>query len=176
MSKFEKIIVSLIDENIKAIDLTSTAGFIDSFTNDPDKPTSEKEFFLVYDDRVRNDYSKDRAIRFSKSTKIKRTYIKYVNSIPYLVYSFWVNKDIQKHYSGVISLSTKEKIKLLQFWSPFDSIVDTVMSNSCLTTKVTHNIPLSDFNGDLDICGFNIQKKGQSRNEIAPFIFKVKIE
>lgn len=55
MSTFEKTIIPMIDENIKLIDLTSAAGFIDSFTLDPDNPSGEKELFLVYDDSKRND-------------------------------------------------------------------------------------------------------------------------
>ena len=48
MSKFEETIIPLIDENIWTIDLTSTAGFVDSYTKDPDRPNGEPELFLMY--------------------------------------------------------------------------------------------------------------------------------
>ena len=38
------------------MDLTESSGFIDSYTSDPDRPSGEKEIFLVYDDRVRNEH------------------------------------------------------------------------------------------------------------------------
>lgn len=161
MSIFEKTIIPLIDENIRTIDLTSAAGFIDCFTIDPDSPSGEKELFLVYDDTKRNDFTKDRAIRFSKSMRIKRTYIKYVNNIPYLIYSFWVTPEVKKLYNGVITLNTSQKSKILQFWGPLDTLVDKVLTNSVLTTSVEHIMPLADYQEDpFTVAGLMINKKG----------------
>jgi len=161
MSTFEKTIIPLIDENIKLIDLTSAAGFIDSFTLDPDNPSGEKELFLVYDDSKRNDFTRDRAIRFSKSMRIKRTYIKYVNTKPYLIYSFWVGPDVKKLYSGILTLTTVQKSKILQFWGPLDTTVDKVLTNTVLTTEISHSMPLSDYCGSpFENTGFTINNKG----------------
>lgn len=161
MSVFEKTIIPLIDENIRTIDLTSAAGFVDSFTLDPDKPSGEKELFLVYDDSKRNDFTKDRAIRFSKSMRIKRTYIKYVNTKPYLVYSFWVDPEVKKLYSGILTLNTVQKSKILQFWGPLDTTVDKVLTNPILTTEVSHTMPLADYReSPFEKAGFTVTNKG----------------
>jgi len=177
MSVFEKIIIPLIDNSIRLIDLTSAAGFIDSFTLDPDRPSGESELFLVYDDSKRNKYTIDRAIRFSKSTKIKRTYIKYVNNVPYLIYSFWVNPEVKKLYNGVLTLNTVQKSRILQFWGPFDSTVDTVLTNSVLTTDIGHTMPLEDYRDEpFDYDGLMIKTKGTASNDVAPFYFIFLIE
>lgn len=160
MSKFEKIIIPLIDKNIRSIDLTDAAGFIDSYTYDPDRPSGEKELFLVFDDTKRNEFTKDRAIRFSKSPNIKRTYVKYVNNKPYFIYSFWVNPDVKKLYDGIVTLTTQQKVAVLQFWTQFDSIVDLIMSNPVISLGVTHEMPLEDFRDDsLEEFGITINKK-----------------
>lgn len=161
MSAFEKITIPLIDENIKTIDLTSAAGFIDSFTLDPDKPSGEKELFLVYDDSKRNDFTIDRARRFDKSMRIKRTYIKYVNNKPYLVYSFWVDPEVKKLYSGILTLNTVQKSKILQFWGPLDTTVDKVLANTVLTTEVSHTMPLADYReSPFEKEGLTVNNKG----------------
>ena len=145
MSVFEKIILPFIDDKITNKDLTSVAGFVDSYTKDDDKPSAENEFFLVYDADLHNEYTEDRARRFSMSPRLKRTYIKYVNNKPLKVYSFWVNPSISKSYNGIISLSREQKIKVLQFWGFFDSEINAIIDNSIIHTKVEHSIPLEDF-------------------------------
>lgn len=170
MSRFEKIIVPLIDDCIRSIDLTDAAGFIDSYTYDPDNPSGEKEFFLVYDDSKRNDFTRDRAIRFEMSRNIKKKYVKYVNGTPYFIYSFWVKPEIQKLYNGVLCLNTKQKCSILQFWSIFDDIVNYVMSKQVISTSVEHDMPLADYNEDsLNSEPFIVYKKGAVSNEIVPF-------
>lgn len=161
MSTFEKITIPLIDDNIRTIDLTSAAGFVDSFTLDPDRPSGEKELFLVYDDSKRNDFTIDRARRFDKSMRIKRMYIKYIDNKPYLVYSFWVNPEVKKLYNGILTLNTVQKSKILQFWGPLDTTVDKVLANPILTTEVSHAMPLSDYRENpFEKIGVTVTNKG----------------
>lgn len=145
MNKFEKTIIPLIDKQIKNIDLTGLAGFIDSYTYDPDKPSGEYELYLVYDSTKRNNYTIDRARRFAKSMNIKREYIKYVDGKPYLVYSFWVRPEVKKLYNGIMSLNTEQLFTVLQFWGPFDKDINSVVSSSNLTVETTHQMPLNDY-------------------------------
>lgn len=168
MSKFEKIIIPLVDDCFKMIDFTDVAGFIDSYTYDPDKPSGQCELFLVYDDSKRNDYVSDRAIRFESSKYLKRMYIKRVNNKPYLVYSFIIKPELKPFYSyGVINLTTKQKLKFIKFWSELDNMVDFIMSNSCIHTQVEHTMPSEDI--ELTLEGITIQKKGEVSDETSPF-------
>ncbi len=172
MTNFEKIVVPLIDENIRSIDLTSAAGFIDSYTYDPDNPTGSYEFYLVYDDSVRNEFSKDRAIRFEKSKNIKKIYIKYVNGKPCCIYSFWVRPEVKKLYNGIITLTTAQKLSVLQFWTVLDSVANLIMSNQVVTLDVTHDMPLEDYREDaFSETGLTIYKKETVSNEAASFYY-----
>lgn len=164
MSKFEKIIVSLIDDNIKLIDLTDTAGFVDCYTYDPDNPSGDNEFYMVYDGDKMNDYTKDRAIRFSYARNLKRTYVKYVNGKPLYIYSFWVNPTLKKLYSGTIWLNTEQKAKVVMFWGAFSDVADSVMSYPVLSTEVGHQMPLNDYRRSyFDIEGITIKKEAPSK-------------
>lgn len=172
MSAFEKTIIPLIDENIRTIDLTSAAGFIDSFTKDPDKPSGDVELFLVYDDTKRNDFVTDRMRRFEKSKYIKRSYVKYVNNNPYFIYSFYIKPEVKKLYSGIMSLNTVQKAQILQFWGPFDTTVNSLLSNQALVFDTEHLMPLEDYReSPFEKKGLTVTKKGTASNDVAPFIF-----
>lgn len=145
MSTFEKIIIPLLDINVKTIDFTSLTGFVDSFTLDPDRPSGEKEFFLVFDDSVRNEYVEDLKRRLDFSTKIKRSYIKYVNTKPYLVYSFYIPSEVKKFYNSYILLSASQISKILQFWGVFDSDVNSVVEQNGVMLDDKHKMPLEDY-------------------------------
>ena len=161
MSTFEKIIIPLVDSNIRIIDLTSCCGFIDSYISDPDKPSGECELFLVFDDNIRNNFVTDRMLRYEQSPNIKRTYVKYVNNTPFYVYSFWIKPEIKKLYNGIVVLNTSQKAQILQFWGPLDSIVDKVFGNQVQTLDIEHPMPLQDYQSPFPIkCGFKIKRKG----------------
>lgn len=161
MSLFEKTIIPLIDECIKTIDLTPAAGFIDSFTVDPDKPGDSGQLFLVYDDTKRNEFVSDRMKRFEKSLNVKRTYVKYVNNTPYYIYSFWIKPEVKKLYNGIITLNTVQKAQILQFWGPFDNVVGNVLNNQVLMLDVEHIMPEEDYRESaLECAGLTVTKKG----------------
>lgn len=160
MSTFEKIIIPLLDINVKPMDFTSLTGFIDSFTLDPDKPSGENEFFLVFDDSVRNEYVEDLRRRLDFSTKIKRSYIKYVNTKPYLVYSFYIPSEVKKFYKSFIMLSASQISQILQFWGVFDKDVNNVVENNGVMLDAEHKMPLEDYRTPLFSKSGLIIKKG----------------
>lgn len=145
MSRFEKIIIPFVDNTIKPEDFTKDAGFIDVYTSDPDKPSGDKEIFIVYDDRVRTKQSIDRARRFWYGGCVKRRYIKYVDSVPYMIYSFWVNPTTNGLYKKVIHLTPEQKIQILQFWGASDPIVSDVLSLPMLYVDIEDPMPIADY-------------------------------
>ena len=52
MSQFEKIIIPLIEPKLKPIDFTDKTGFIGCYTFDPDRPSFDKEFFIVFNNNI----------------------------------------------------------------------------------------------------------------------------
>ena len=145
MSKFEKIIIPLIDETILFKDLSPDAGFIDSYTSDLDNPADKGQFFLTYNADLRTKESIDRARRFSKSKYIRRSYIKYVDNKPLLVYSFWVTPAVKVFYNGILHLTTEQKARILQFWGPLPRFMDEVLSNKTIVADEVHIMPLEDY-------------------------------
>ena len=161
MSKLEKIIIPMVDGKIEPIDLTSAAGFIDSYTVDPDKPSGEKELFLVYDDRIRNDYVTKRAVRFDSSKALKRKYIKLVNHVPYYVYVFYIKPSIKLSTDGILHLTGDQKVSVLQFWGFPNDLVKCLVGDSTLLLEYSHEMPLADYYPDEYVReGLTITKKG----------------
>lgn len=161
MSRLEKLIIPLLDSNITSMDVTSAAGFIDSYTFDPDRPSGEKEIFLVYDDRVRNDTVTQRAIRLDSSKSLKRKYVKLVNNIPYYVYVFWITPGIKVSDKGIINLSSEQKISVLQFWNFQKDLLDYLVGDSSYVEEYTHQMPLADYYPEeYEQFGLNVPKKG----------------
>ena len=88
MSKFTKVIMPLIEKNLKLDDFSDESGFIDVYTEDPDRPGNYRSIYFVVNDNVRNALSIDRARRFIKSPNLKGVFTKRCNNIPYMVYEF----------------------------------------------------------------------------------------
>lgn len=135
-----------MSDEFKITDFTEECGFIDCYTCDPDKPTSSNEFFIVYNDKIRNKTSIERAIRFDKSPLLKRTYIKYVNGDPFLVYSFWVKPDIGKLYKGIQNITASQRVNVINFWGPFDrQFSEFLVGNSTIGVDWKHDMPIADY-------------------------------
>ena len=150
MNYFEKLIIPFIEGNLKKIDFTDVSGFVGCYTEDPDKPSAMKEFYLVYDDRKHNEYTIERCIRFDTFKSLKRVYIKYINSIPYRVYSFFVNKKASKFYDNVVYLEPKEKLDIIKFWGDIDNISYSVLSQSIFTPDSKLKMNCKDYVEDID--------------------------
>ena len=160
MSKFEKLVIPFIEGEINQIDLTLAAGFIDSYTSDPDRPSGEKELFLVYDDRVRNDNVTKRAYHLDSSRSLKRKYIKIVNNIPYYIYVFTIKPRILSD-SGIVHLTGEDKISVLQFWNFPKDLINELVGDSAILTEFSHEMPLQDYYPDHYVeDGVTIPKKG----------------
>lgn len=159
MSKFEKLTIPFIQGKINSSDFLPVTGFIDSYTFDPDKPTGDKELFLVYDDRVRNDSVTLRASHLDGSRSLKRKYVKIVNGIPYYVYVFAIKPGIFKN--GIIHLTAEEKLSVLQFWNfPLD-LLNELVGDSAILAEYSHEMPLQDYYPDVyGEDGIDIPKKG----------------
>lgn len=157
MSKFEKIIIPLAFDDIKKSDFTDNVGFIDSYTIDDDNPWEIGCIMLVYNDRLRSDDVAEMSRRFSKSKHLRRTYIKLVNNIPYYFYVFNVPWQLKKLLSGVMNLTTEQKVRILQFWGGSDEVVDFVLSNPVIAIGTEHKAPLRDVRHEIDE-GLTIKK------------------
>ena len=160
MSIFEKLTIPFIEGEVNSLDFTPAAGFIDSYTSDPDRPSGENELFLVYNDRIRNDSVTQRAIHLDSSRSLKRKYVKLVKGVPYYVYVFIVKPGIASS-NGIVHLTGEQKISVLQFWNFRKDLVDVLVGDSSIATESLHEMPLQDYYPDVyGEDGFEIPKKG----------------
>jgi hypothetical protein len=160
MSTFEKLTIPFIDGAVNSMDFTAAAGFIDSYTFDPDRPSGDMVLYLVYDDRVRNDYVTNRAVHLDSSRSLKYKYVKLVKGVPYYVYVFIIKPGIAKQ-NGIIRLTGEEKVSVLQFWNFPKDLIDLLVGDSSILTEYSHDMPLQDYYPDKYMEeGLTIQKKG----------------
>lgn len=160
MSTFEKLTIPFIDGNINSMDFTAAAGFIDSYTFDPDRPSGDANLYLVYDDRIRNDYVTNRAIHLDSSRSLKYKYVKLVKGVPYYVYVFAIKPGLVKH-TDIVHLTGEEKVSVLQFWNFPQDLVDILVGDESILTTRSHPMPLEDYYPDSYFEeGLAIPKKG----------------
>ena len=161
MSQIEKLLIPLVDEKITPMDLSGAAGFIDSYTLDPDNPTGELLLYLVYDAKLRNDYVTKRVSHFDSAKTLKRKYIKMVDNKPLMVYVFWIKPSIKVSSQGLITLTSSQKVSVLQFWGFPDELVKLLVSDSTIAGVYTHDMPLADYYPEFYVEeGLSIPKKG----------------
>ena len=144
MSKFAKVVMPLIMNDIKLDDFSEKSGFVDIYTYDPDNPGDYRSIYFVVNDDVRNALSIDRARRFVKSPSFKGSYVKRCNNIPYKVYKLNMIPSVNKMKNGVISPTYDERTRILQFWGITSDIGRLLIHNSSLSVETDYAMPLAD--------------------------------
>lgn len=144
MSKFAKVVMPLIMNDIKLDDFSEKSGFVDIYTYDPDNPGDYRSIYFVVNDDVRNALSIDRARRFVKSPSFKGSYVKRCNNIPYKVYKLNMAPSVNKMKNGVISPTYDERARILQFWGITSDIGRLLIHNSSLSVETDYAMPLAD--------------------------------
>lgn len=144
MSKFAKVVMPLIMNDIKLDDFSEKSGFVDIYTYDPDNPGDYRSIYFVVNDDVRNALSIDRARRFIKSPSFKGSYVKRCNNIPYKVYKLNMAPSVNKMKNGVISPTYDERARILQFWGITSDIGRLLIHNSSLSVETDYAMPLAD--------------------------------
>ena len=144
MSKFAKVVMPLIMNDIKLDDFSEKSGFVNIYTYDPDNPGDYRSIYFVVNDDVRNALSIDRARRFVKSPSFKGSYVKRCNNIPYKVYKLNMAPSVNKMKDGVISPTYDERARILQFWGITSDIGRLLIHNSSLSVETDYAMPLAD--------------------------------
>lgn len=144
MSKFAKVVMPLIMNDIKLDDFSEKSGFVDIYTYDPDNPGDYHSIYFVVNDDVRNALSIDRARRFVKSPSLKGVYTKRCNNTPYMVYRLSMTPSTYKMKDGVISPTLEERTRILQFWGLTSDIGRLLLCNSTLSAETDYAMPLAD--------------------------------
>ena len=144
MSKFAKVVMPLIMNDIKLDDFSEKSGFVDIYTYDPDNQGDYRSIYFVVNDDVRNALSIDRARRFVKSPSLKGVYTKRCNNTPYMVYRLSMTPSTYKMKDGVISPTLEERTRILQFWVLTSDIGRLLLCNNTLSAETDYAMPLAD--------------------------------
>lgn len=125
MSTQMKLIIPLLDPNIKLSDITKKAGFINGYTYNKNKPYLDNHIFLMYDAYESNPYTWERETRFSNSKNLYgKEYIR-ANSKDYVLYSFVItNADIKQLLKGLRHKKSESFARICSFWNGKDPQVN----------------------------------------------------
>lgn len=144
MSDFAKVVMPLIERNLKLDDFTEESGFVDVYTEDPDRPYDYRSIYFVVNDKVRNAQSIDRARRFAKTINILGSYTKTIDNTPYIVYRFCMPPKVAKLKNGIIALSTDDKATILDFWGASSAIGHRLLTNRVISADTNQVMPIAD--------------------------------
>lgn len=145
MTLYEKMLLPLILGNdISSKDLTKESGFVDTFTEDPDKPNLCHSFLIMIDDTVRTQESIELAKKLSKSINLRSEYCKIINNIPYRIYDFYIPASVRKMNTGVITPEYNQRTKIISFWGFQEDISRMLIGNFGVMVNINHSIPLED--------------------------------
>ncbi len=140
-----------MDESLAFGDISPTSGFVDSYTSDPDRPSSENVVYLTYDDSIRTDDTKRRPARLTKSKNVKYTYVKMIDNKPIMVYKFYIKPEIRKLFSGHVELTPEQVTRVFEFWGFASDVSKYLCDNKNKYVGVEHNMPLEDYVPRFDI-------------------------
>ena len=145
MSMFEKIVIPLIDDNLTFADVNSQCGFLDSYTEDLDKPCGDNAIYLTYDDSIRTDMSMKCASRLEKLTTIRNRYVKIIDNKPVMVYKMYVKSELKKLFTGDIELEPEQYVRIFDFWGYDSDVAKYICSNKRKSLCVKRSMPLEDY-------------------------------
>ena len=144
MSKFEKMIIPLINTELTMNDFKENTGFIGAYVEDMDRPYLDNHVFLMYKWGLD---SSDASIfyKFKKLNSFHSYKIRYINDEPVIIYTFTSNRDINhlKRGGNIIGESSKQHI--LQFWMFTDNVVTINVMRGTIASTPPPPLPPEDY-------------------------------
>ena len=123
-----KLLIPLLDNNIKKEDLTKEAGFVDVYVYDKNRPSIDNCIFLMYDLSVTGDRVGDREHRFANCANLYNSKVEYIGGKAYKIFAFnKIGCDIKRLYSGYKPKEYKNVVRILSFWRGYDEDVNKTM-------------------------------------------------
>lgn len=135
MSLHYKMIVPLLDENIKAEDFSKNSHFVDAYNSDINSPYLNNNIFLLYE------YTADkesclRNARFISSPYLYDSKVITINKRPYFLYTFSiVNNSIKRLRNNLSPINKEDLFKIYRFWDYKDSDINNYILTRNITTK-----------------------------------------
>jgi hypothetical protein len=146
MGKIAKVIIPLLNLNIKLEDISEDTQFIGAYTSDINRPYLTHHIFLMY--KWENP-TQSELRTFYKFRDFKNLYswkIVYINKIPYLLYTFTYDNLLDCLIEGILSMSDNFKRRILEFWSFKDPwIYENIMRDTIYVNPDNESVPEIDY-------------------------------
>lgn len=128
MSTQMKLIIPLLDKNITKEDLTNTAGFVDAYVYDKNRPAIDNCIFLMYDMSKTTAETGRREHNFAKCTNIHSIKVEYIGGKPFKIFAFKIiGKDVKDLLNGYKPKQYNNVVRILSFWRGYDDDVNKTM-------------------------------------------------
>lgn len=128
MSLQMKLMVPLLDNNLIKEDLTESAGFVDAYVFDKNRPYIDNCIFLMYDMSKMTEESGKREQRFTKCTNLHSTKVEYIGGKPFKIFAFKIiGKDVKNLFNGYKPKQYNNVVRILSFWRGYDDDVNKIM-------------------------------------------------
>ena len=130
MSKTDKLIIPLLDENITLDDISAEAGFIGIYSEDINRPYLDNHIFLLYDlaNTTTKAYVRDKKLRSSKY--LYGVYNVKIIGNEFVMYVFnIVSNTIKNIKRNAFVFTDKEKMRIFTFWNFTDSDINSFLLN-----------------------------------------------
>lgn len=148
MSTQMKLIIPLLDKNIKKEYLTAEAGFVNAYSWDKNRPYIDNCIFLVYTTPPETEIAKERAFVFSGLKSLYKIYYIRSKGKAYIVYAIVIiDSDIKCFLKGHRHTKQKTFSRILQFWSGSDlQVLKYLNKNLTAYTCTGESVPEEDIN------------------------------
>lgn len=149
MSLQFKLIIPLLDEQITKKDISPTAGFVDAYSEDINRPYLDNHIFLLYASSVLTNESFETEKKLSSSKNLYGKYKIYIGNTYFILFAFTIiNKSIKSIMNNACALSDNDKMRIFAFWNLTDADVNRYMLNPLyvMYSKFVNNvIPEEDY-------------------------------
>lgn len=120
--------IPLLDNNIIKEDLSESAGFVDAYVFDKNRPSIDDCIFLMYDMSNMTEESGKREQRFVNCTNLHSTKVEYIGGKPFKIFAFkMIGKDVKDLFNGYKPKQYNNVVRILSFWRGYDDDVNKTM-------------------------------------------------
>lgn len=125
MSYHLKFIIPLLDEEITMNDLSPSAGFVDAYTDDINRPYLDRHIFLLYINTLDTKDAYNRTKKFSTLKSLYNIIDVRIKGVLCKLYAFCItNPAINSITKNAFMLSDSDKLKILRFWKTTDDDIN----------------------------------------------------
>lgn len=142
MTLTEKLIIPLIDDNIKCEYISDEYSFVGCYTSDKNNPSEVGHVFLLYE------FYKGISLYgiYSNLKNFHSSRCIFINEKAYYLYSFIaVSKELRNITRGIMPYEEKAVKRVLTFWIDDEEITNAILINNISFSFEDREVPEEDY-------------------------------